>query len=177
MKVHVREDTSGLGAASALSGSGGSSLSSLYSEMGHFSNQQNLAAGLNPSNHPHTDLDSHGQDLSSQQMDADSENDCSSEIPEIEFDIKEEGGRSRTPSAASSSAPPMYQQSSEHKTPSPPSPTTLIGNVSGSGGGSSSGTANASSHGARSHPSPSEDQSCSAMSLKESYHISSNIKK
>ena len=171
MKVHVREDAAGLGAASGLGSGGGSSLSSLYPDIGHFSSQQSLGASLSHSNHPHTDLDSHGQDMAAQAMDADSENECSSEVPEIDFEIKEEG-RSRTPSAASSSAPPPYPHTTEPKTPSPPSPPTLVGSNSGSGGGTGGGGGIS-----RSHSSPGEEQSCGAMSLKESYHIGSNIKK
>ncbi|XP_069172138.1 B-cell CLL/lymphoma 6 member B protein [Procambarus clarkii] len=154
MKVHVREDASGVGAPSALGpgGGGGSGLASLYPDLGgHYSDQQGLGA---PHNDPHTDLD---QSTENNPPDNDSDNECSSEIADVEYEVRLQqesgsGGPGRTPPTSNPSSVGVR----EHKTPSPQSPTGAV---------------------SRSHPTPPDDQSCSAMSLKESYHIGSNIKK
>lgn len=155
MKVHVREDASSVGAPSALGpgGGGGSSLSTLYPELGgHYSDQQGLGA---PHNDPHTDLD---QSTDNNPPDNDSDNECSSEIADVDYEARLQqqesgsGGPGRTPPTSNPSSVGVR----EHKTPSPQSPSGAV---------------------SRNHPTPPDDQSCSAMSLKESYHIGSNIKK
>ncbi|XP_045104011.1 zinc finger and BTB domain-containing protein 7A-like isoform X3 [Portunus trituberculatus] len=154
MKVHVREDSSGVGAPSSLGpgGGGGSVLPSLYSDLGGpFGDQPGLGAHHND---PNTDLD---QSTDNNPPDNDSENECSSEIAEMDYDARIQqdsgnGGPGRTPPTPNPSSVGVR----EHKTPSPQSPPGTV---------------------SRSHPTPPDDQSCSAMSLKESYHIGSNIKK
>ena len=153
MKVHVREDSSGVGGSSAL-GVGGPGLPPLYPDLGgHFSDQQGSGG---PHNDPHTDLD---QSTDNNPPDPDSDNECSSEMAETDYELRLQqqerdsgiGGSGRTPPASNPSSGGLR----EHKTPSPQSPPGSL---------------------SRNHPTP-DDQSCGAMSLKESYHIGSNIKK
>lgn len=148
MKVHVREDSSGVGAPSALGGGGGGSgLAALYPDLGaHYGEQH----GLGSHNDPHTDLD---QSTDNNPPDNDSDNECSSEIADMEYEtrLQQEGGSGRTPPASNLSSGGI----GEHKSPSPESPGPIP----------------------RRQATPPDDQSCSAMSLKESYHIGSNIKK
>ncbi|KAG0715897.1 Protein bric-a-brac 1 [Chionoecetes opilio] len=146
MKVHTREDSSGIGAPSSLGGGGG--LPSLYPDLG---GPFGDPPGLGHHNDPNTDLD---QSTDNNPPDNDSENECSSEIAEMDYDarIQESVGPGRTPPTPNPSSVGLR----EHKTPSPQSPPGTV---------------------SRSHPTPPDDQSCSAMSLKESYHIGSNIKK
>ncbi|XP_037795437.1 E3 SUMO-protein ligase EGR2-like isoform X1 [Penaeus monodon] len=155
MKVHVREDVAGVGASSGLGagGGGGSSLPALYPDLvGHYSDQQGSGG---PHNDPHTDLD---QSTENNPPEPDSENECSSEMAEVDYEMRLQqqegasGGPGRTPPTSNPSSVGLR----EHKTPSPQSPPGAV---------------------SRSHPTPPDDQSCSAMSLKESYHIGSNIKK
>lgn len=151
MKVHVREDSSGVGAPSALGpgGGGGSGLASLYPELGaHYAEQHGLGG---PHSDPHTDLD---QSTDNNPPDNDSDNECGSEIVEMDYEtrLQQEGGSGRTPPASNLSSGGIGEQ----KTPSPESP---------------------SAHLPRTQPTPPDDQSCGAVSLKESYHIGSNIKK
>ncbi|ROT74490.1 putative broad-complex core protein isoforms 1/2/3/4/5-like isoform X2 [Penaeus vannamei] len=150
-----RLNTPGVGASSGLGagGGGGSSLPAIYPDLvGHYSDQQGSGG---PHNDPHTDLD---QSTENNPPEPDSENECSSEMAEVDYEMRLQqqegasGGPGRTPPTSNPSSVGLR----EHKTPSPQSPPGAV---------------------SRSHPTPPDDQSCSAMSLKESYHIGSNIKK
>ncbi|CAL4058908.1 unnamed protein product, partial [Meganyctiphanes norvegica] len=149
MKVHVREDggTSGLGSSS-------------FTGTCWYQDPPGPGAGLTADSN--TDLgppDPPGGP--GHPPEPDSDNECSSEMAEGDYDIAMQldggggGGSGRTPPMSLSSSG-LGGALGEHKTPSPQSPVS------------------------RSHPippPPPDDQSCGAMSLKESFHIGSNIKK
>ncbi|KAK7086562.1 hypothetical protein SK128_028011 [Halocaridina rubra] len=146
MKVHVREDATGVGGSSALGVGGG--LPSLYPDLAsHFSDQPGSGGHHND---PHTDLD---QSADNNPPDPDSDNECSSEIADADFEMRLQQQERDSGNGGTRRTPPISNPSGglrEHKTPSPQTPPGAL---------------------SRSHASPPDDQSCGAMSLKESYHI------